>query len=421
MDRSNILRFAGEINIVNATLFSLSGTKLNISNQILTIEIYEDMFSPFTSANIVLSESIDLINLFPLIGEEYIELNLVTPTSKVPIKNVFYIYKISDRIYTAEREVTYSIKCISKEFISDSNTRIKKSIYGNIEESAKKIISGDGLQTEKNVVTEKTTNDIKFASNFWSPVKCLGYLASSAISGQKSPSFLFFENRNGFNFVSINALLQGDVFQRFTKDNYTRDIDSSDVSISSYKNIIKDYSKIIDLNVPVITDYITAVKSGQVYSKVISHDILTKRYHVKDYSLLKDVRLFKLLNDNLSHTSNTIGDNSSVISVIPRYYNNYMGYSDNSNYKILQRRNSFFENLKKQKITIEVFGRTEYTVGLVVEVDIPAVRQISKEDSNEKVKDKLLSGRYLITAVSHKIDRENHICKLELMKNSVLK
>lgn len=418
MDRSNKLRFAGEINIVSAKLTSLSGFNLNIVNQIMSIEMYEDLFSPFITANIVISESIDLMNNLPFIGEEYIELHLVTPTSLVPIKSVFYIYKISDRIYTSDREVTYSIKCISKEFVRDSNIKIKKAINGNIEDSAKLMLGKDGLDTKKSVITEKTTNKIKFTSNFWSPTKCLDYLASSAISTQQSPSFLFFENRNGFNFVSINTLLQSDVYQSFSKDNYTRDVTASEDSITSSKNIIRDYGKILEVVMPTVTDYLRSTKNGQLYSKAISHDILTKRYHVKDYSLFEDKRLFKLLNDKLPHTSKALGDNSSTISVIPRYYNNFMEYADNSNYKILQRRNSFFENLKKHTIKIEVFGRTDYTVGLVVNVTLPLVKEITEKDTSTK--DKMLSGKYIISAVSHKIDRENHICTLELMKNSII-
>lgn len=418
MIRDSLLRFAGEVNLKVVNLFSLNGTKINIANQIVSIEIYEDIFSAFTTADIVVSESVDFLNLFQFKGEEYIEVYLETPTTKYPIKNIFYVYKIANRIYTSEKEVTYTFKCISKEFVIDSNIKVRKSIYGNIETEAKKIVAEEGLQTQKSIITEKTVNNIKFVSNFWSPVKCLNYLANNAISVSASPSFLFFENRNGFNFVSVNTLLNGEVFQVFTKDNYTRDINASTGEITSYKNIYRDYSKIIELNMPAVTDYINAVQKGQVASKVISHDILTKRYHVKDYSLFTDKSVFNVMNKRLIHSDKALIDNSSKIDVIPRYYNNHMKYADNSDFKSLQRRNSFFENLKKHTVRIKVFGRTEYTVGLIVELNVPTVKEHTKKDLSTK--DKMLSGKYIISAISHKIDHENHECNIELMKNSTI-
>lgn len=418
MNKDSILRFAGEVNVKNVTLYSLNGTKLNISNQITSIEIYEDIFSPFITATIIVAESVDFINLFPFIGEEYIEVNIETPTSDVPIKNVFYVYKISDRIYTSDREVTYAIKCVSKEFVRDANLKLRKAISGNIEKAAKSLIKEEGLGTDKSILSEPTTNNIKFVSNFWSPVKCLNYLASSAISSESSPSFLFFENRNGFNFVSINTLFESDVYQVFTKDNYARDLSSDQSSASSNKNVVRDYTKILELNIPIVTDYMKSTQSGQVSSKVISHDILTKRYRVKDYSLLNDQKVFRLLNDKLPHSDKVLIDNSSMITVIPKYYNTHMGFADSTDYKTFQRRQAFFENLRKHTIRINVLGRTDYTVGLLVDVTIPSVKEFTEQDPSTK--DKMLSGKYIITAISHKIDHENHECNIELMKNSVI-
>ena len=79
---------------------------------------------------------------------------------------------------------------------------------------------------------------------------------------------------------------------------------------------------------------------------------------------------------------------------------------------------SFFQGLNKYKVNIEVLGRTDYTVGQVVELYIPKATQITKEDPDPR--DMILSGNYLVSAISHVINRENHTCNIELIKNSVL-
>jgi hypothetical protein len=47
---------------------------------VLAITVYEDIFSPFISGSLTVRESFDLVNLFPFVGEEMIEIQIVTPT-----------------------------------------------------------------------------------------------------------------------------------------------------------------------------------------------------------------------------------------------------------------------------------------------------------------------------------------------------
>lgn len=412
-----IIKFAGEVNLSRVDLVSLNGMKVNIAAQVLTIEIFEDIFSPFMSLSIVLRESVDFINVFPFIGEEYIELSIKTPSIEQTIDGRFYIYKITDRMYTAEREVAYTIKAISEEFLIDANTRINSVISGNIAESARKLMKSDGLDSKKNLIVEKTSNSTKFVSNYWSPVKCLNYLASSASNLENSPSYLFFENRDGLNFISINTLLQNNPYQKLSKDNYSRT--RIDREVDSKADVTEDYKRILDVKIPVLTDYMKAIQSGQMKSKLITHDILTKKYTAKDYSVKKDPQPFHLLNTNPIYSKYSLVNSSSTILTTPKHYASYQNFIDTTNAKIVQRRLSFFENLRKYSINVNVLGRTDYTVGQIMDVFIPRTSQISKEDADEG-KDEMLSGKYLVSAISHVITRENHTCNLELIKNSTL-
>lgn len=418
MKDSALLRFAGDVQIREAKLTSLNGNTANIINQILTIEIYEDLFSPFITLSIVIRESHDYLNSIPLVGEEYVTLTIDTPSLDKPISGRFYIYKITDREYTKERETVYALKCISEEYVNDVNTKISKAIGGNISESAQLLFGKDGLNTKKNVAIEKTSNVTKFVANFWNPSKCLSQLTTGAANINNSPTYLFFENRDGFNFRTIEELTKANTYQYFIKDNYVRTTESSN-SVRSVRNIEEDYKRILDLSVPVVTDYMKDIETGRLKSRVISHDILTKKYTVKDYSLKKDTRKPHLLNDYPAYSKYAIGNNASSITVMPKYHSNFSNFSDVTNHKTIQRRISFFQNLEKFKINIQVMGRTDYTVGQVVDLTIPKAAQIIQTDS--LVKDEMLSGRYLISAISHSINKDNHMCNIELIKNSVIR
>ena len=73
---SGNLRFAGDVNIEKCVLTSNNGVFQDITNQILQIQFFEDIFAPFFSGNIVMKDALDFSNLFPLRGEEYIQLRI---------------------------------------------------------------------------------------------------------------------------------------------------------------------------------------------------------------------------------------------------------------------------------------------------------------------------------------------------------
>ena len=413
---SSSLKFAGDVSIKELQLNSLNGQVADIINQVISIEIYEDLFSPFISLSIVLRESLDYLNLFPFNGEEFIDLKIDTPSFDKPITGRFYVYKMTDRLYTKEREVVYTIKAISEEYYTDVNSKISKAYSGNITEAVASLLGNEGLKTKKKTNIEKTLNKTKLVSNFWSPTKCLNELATNSISTTKSPSYLFFENRQGFNFLSVDSMLTAKTYQSFTKDNFSRT--TREDGVDSTQDPAEDYKRILEIEIPVVNNYMDDVEGGRLKSRLISYDILTKKYKVKDYSLKKDKIEQTLLNPAPSYSKYSKSNAAGSQFTMPRYHSNFTNYSDTSNYSIIQRRMSFFQNLNKFRINIEVFGRTDYTVGQIYDITLPKVAQILKQDN--VTRDPMLSGRYIVSAISHTINKENHICKMELIKNSVL-
>lgn len=418
-DSQSVLRFAGDIQLEDVTLHSLNGQSANIAAQIISIEVYEDIFSPFISVSVVLRESVDYINIFPFIGEEYLELTLRTPSLETPITGKFYIYKITDRMYTKDREVAYTIKAISEEWLVDTNRKISQTFKGNCSEIALALTQQTGLNTKKNVFIEKTSNKTAFIASYWTPTKCLNLLATNAMNESVSPTYLFYENRNGFNFRSIDELLKQTSYTKFIKDNYSRDPDS-EATVSASKNPQEDYKRILSIDIPVLTDYMEDIQSGRLKSRIISHDLVTKQYTIKDYNIKKDTEHpATLLNKYQAFSQYALSNSISTLINMGKHYGNFSGFSDVTNYNTIQKRMSFFQNLQKYKVTIEILGRTDYTVGQVVDLSIPRATQITK-DQKGPIEDPTLSGRYLVSAVSHFITKENHTCNMELIKNSVI-
>lgn len=421
MIESDKIRFAGDVSIDNITVITSKGFKQNITNQIMALEIYEDLFSPFITGTISIKDSYDFVNLFPFIGEEYINVKVYTPSfeQKDYIDQQFYIYKVSDRILMNDRTVVYQLHFISKEAIVDINKHISKAYSGKVSDIAKQIITNKetGLESVKQLVIEPTSNSTKFISNYWSPVKSLSYCTNSALTSSGSANYVFFENRKGFNFVSLESLYKQATTSEFVYDNYSRDVSKDGRSTI---NLNEDYKRILDIDVPVVQDYMHRATSGMFASKLITHDILTKKYSVKNFDIESQYSKATHLNENGIVSKNNIRHPNSKILVMPKHYSAFNKFTNVSNSAFIQNRISQLSQSETTKLNIIVLGRTDYTVGMKVKVKLNKVEPIGPKELEEDIIDKILSGYYIVSAINHYINRDKHECNMELIKDSFM-
>ena len=415
------IRFAGDVSVDNISVVTSRGMTQNITNQVIKVEIFEDLFSPFMSGIITVMESFDFINLLPFVGEEFVNINIHTPSleQKDYIKQQFYIYKITDRIVSGDRTIFYQLHFVSREAIADVNKNISKPYSGLVSDIAKDLISNKefGLESTKAVNSEPTANRTKFISNYWSPVRCLNYVTNAAQGKSGTADYVFYENRKGFNFVSLESLYNQPAFQEFVYDNYAKDVLSDGRAIF---NLNEDYKRIIEYDVPVIADYLDKAKSGMYGSKIITTDPLSKKYYSKNYSMNLDYNNTYHLNPHAPVTTELIRSPNSLVFTSPRQYGTHNGYGDLSNVKFIQRRLSQMMQAQNTKINVTVLGRTDYTVGMKVKVLLYKMQPIKKSEANQDVLDTILSGYYIVSAINHSINREKHECTMELIKDSYI-
>ena len=408
---------AGDVNIEDVTLITSTGFAQTITPQVIGIEIYEDVFSSFITGKLMIRDSQELTNLLPLIGEEVVRIKVVTPSlgDEHSYSGEFYIYKMDDKMKSAEREVIFVLHFISKEAIVDLNKKISKAYSGKVSDIARTLCTDVyGLESKKELNIEETGNKTKFISNFWSPVKCLTYACDQALNANESPTYVFFENKYGLNFLSLETLYTGSpIKQRFFWDNYTQEVQATG---GSTRDIGKDYQRVLDLSSPAPFNYMDKIRSGLYGSEVVYFDILTKQYVHTGY--VPDFKASKHLNEYPMWTENLAARAKSVMIHGNKYYNNFDGFDDVSNLKFVQKRKSLMAQAESYKVTIDVFGRTDYSAGQRVYLEVPKNTQIKKTDPDYL--DKILSGNYLIAAICHLVTREKHTCIMELVKDSYM-
>lgn len=417
---SEVIRFAGDVSIDKIEIISSNGFGQEVTNQVIALEIYEDIFSPFISGVLGLKDSLDLTNLFPFVGEEFVNIKIHTPSfegkTKV-INDQFYIFKMANRIKKGDRNLIYELHFISREAIVDLNKKVSKCYQGKCSDIARSIITDkqNGLESIKTPIIEDTPNGVKYISNFWSPVKALNYTAETATNINGSSSYIFFENRYGLNFVSLETLYQAEPIQYFTYDSYMREFTPDG---RTFRNVEKEYQRVIDINIPVVFDYIDRVTSGMYASKMTNYDLTTKKFVVKIFDMLTEFDNQKHLNEFAGASNKVIRRASSMGFVNPKYYGNFNNFGDVTNSRTIQKRISLMQQAEISKVEIVVPGRTDYTAGQKVYLNLNKFNPIDNGDLDTL--DNMFSGNYIISAVNHFIDREKHECHMELIKDTFI-
>ena len=420
VNAANTLRYAGDVNIEKVDIITPKGIYQNVRNQIIQVRIFEDIFSPFITGSIVLKESFDLQSLLPLIGEEYIEIKITTPTLDKSISGLFHIYKMNDKINIGDRAIGYELNFISAEAIVDSNKRISKVFSGKISDIVGTFVVDkiDGLESKKKFNVENTRNTIKYVSPYWTPIQNLTFLSDNSISENQSPSFLFYENRDGFNFKALESLYKNNSFQQFVMDKYSRD---NFPQGGNALNILEDYKRVGEIDFIESYDYMDRLSGGMYNSKLISYDSTKKTYTVKNFDIKQKFPRQNHLNENPLFSEKAIGRSSAKHILFPRAFETFTSFGDTTNARVVQERISFLKMAEAQKVNITVPGRCDYTVGQIVELTLYKKQPMRKRDRQEDLIDNVNSGKYLVSAINHQVSVEGHTCFIELIKDSMKK
>lgn len=415
------IKSAGDFQLIDVKIGSAKGIIFDVNNFVIDINIYEDMFSPTMSGNITLNDAQDLVNLMPMIGEEKLLITFKTPSigdNDGLYEQEFYIYKMTDREYSAERAVTYKLHFVSFETVRDLNAKVSKGFAGSIDAVVEKILKQE-LRTDKKINIEKTKNTTTYVSNFWTPFTNINFLSKRSISQEtESANFIFFESNRGFNYVSIDTLLTQDPKTKYIYDNNSRD-PSSDGG-GSVRDIGETLSRINSVKINTAFDYMNRIQSGMYKSRLITHEILTKTYNVQTLTYEDQFGKHNHLNKYPLSTANLPSKTFAFLDTQPRALENF------SNFKTDKMKSWYLKNIMQMAemsayyMDITVPGRSDICVGDIVDIYMYRPTPFNQKDQEEQLLDKTFSGRYMVASLCHNLNREKHEIHMSIIKDSLI-
>ena len=418
---------------------------IDIRQGTVSIDYYEDIFSPTITAKIRVVNTGDTIqapdkegnpdgekqsiyNGLPLRGGERVSLKIKGNSDKNPgldfatnQKDYLYVSSITDIISETQRE-TFLLHLTSREAITNETSRVGKkySTSSTIDASVTDILK-NYLKTEKIGKIDKTQNKYGFIGNLRKPFTILVWLASKGvpaeISGDATAGFVFYQTREGFQFRSIDSLISQKPDQiptyTYTQVNETGTTRDNDFAILNYKTE-KNQNLIEKLRLGSYASY-------RMFYNPLTFEFTDPQkgiFTTDDY-----VSGVKNLGQKLELPKISNSSNIDLGHIPTRYLTQVLdigtmevgvsteGNSDPFRYQsqAIMRYNMLFT----QTLSIIVPSNTNLKAGDIIECKFP---KISRGSGDEYDKDQ--SGLYMIKELCHHFDTDASYTSMKLIRDT---
>ena len=429
--------------IENATITNAAGDTKNITGVIGEFSFVQSIDSIAFSGQLIILDGVGLLENFGLRGEE--ELNLLVHSydfgTKVRLKaqiyridgvqrsedggSLFYtLHFISKTSYKADlRKVTEAYSQKSAGYIAE---QVFKKNYSELEVLSKDY---DGIDLpsdfsskrfklksdpERTFTLQKTYGDLHLTIPTFRPANAMEFIAKKSYSKESlSNSFRFFENFDGYHFVTDEFLFEkarnnpGTVHTLYyfpVVDKTVNDIEVQRRTIESYTNARRAHTG-------------SDLYNGAYVNKAIEIDLLQHKVNFKTFNYLKDAKYFSgqgkaaLIDD--VHTEDfikeTFTENNAKQFMVYRDYSGPEHIHPNPPLKPSVRGDQFYSEIKANRaaysqhvnsnmVEMGLKGGLRIQAGDCVNLVMPDINIGSDRQVNDYT-----AGTYLVTKASHHV------------------
>ena len=401
----------GANEIVEVLLYNFEGKVVSLMENFNLCSIQEDLFAYITTGTLNLIDSDNMIETFPIIGEEELVISYRTTTEFETVTRKFYVSSMSNKTQLSSAAFSYTLMFSSEEFMKNRSMIISRSFNNQSPSKIVDIILKDVIRTDKPVNIEDSLGTYSYIAPSIRPFEVINSMANKARSKAYSngAAYLFFENKRGFNFVSLESLYDtpGFMYEVGRKDTHA-------TTPATSFNIINAIS------VTGAASVIDAVSRGALGVKTKSLNLQSKVVTDVSYDYFDDVEY-----DKMSHVNKSAG--KRLTSSKYKYKTNEGVYkfvigkandgSDFKNVNVAKRYAQLGALSSGPKVHIDVHMNSDLTVGDMIYLKIPTNSPTFTEVEvmNEEV---YSSGNYLITCLRHEFGIKRGRTLMELSRDS---
>ena len=202
-------------------------------DMIISYDFMESIESPTISGQLLVSDSNNFINDFPIEGGEEVVMKFNHSFDTDAIEYRLRVYKIAGRI-SKDKMQTYNLMLVSQEFLVNESIKMQDPLDGNSESLTIKLMR-EKLNSSKQIYSEPSRFKVRMVPQNMRPFDIIAKLIKKSVSSKTtygatresgnnskseeqikgSAGFFFWETRRGYNFFSIDALCDVSTDQTF--------------------------------------------------------------------------------------------------------------------------------------------------------------------------------------------------------------
>jgi hypothetical protein len=389
-----IVTLPGYVKITRCRLSNyLIDADLEIFEQVQSIDIFEDISKPTMYAQISILDSVDLLHKFPIIGQEQIEITFQT-AENVEVSYNFQVFEVSNiNKIGSDRSQIYMLRCVSSEHLYNSSTLITQAYEGLLSDMVPDVLARY-TKTRKPIAVDITKGAQTIIVPRLTPFEFIDMCRLKAVSqNYKASSFLFYENQDGFNFRTIESLIEEGVqnigTKRFIYRRNQTVKDTNDKHALQFRTLQSyEYVQSVDNNERFVKGTLKAVTK--------TFDIATKKMNTIDFDLRNELEKMKFPNEKqkLDLTAEFISDYETNTPIQFFRFGNSLS-PDNFIDTSLAIRNSYRNLFNSSFIRIKIHGDSSLKVGSVINVETPLSSGYDENSTDSE------SGNYLVLRLRH--------------------
>ena len=441
------LKYVGEFALERLEIVLASRNEpFNLRGNFMGLVLYEDIFEPVLSGDLLISDPISLATVGPITGQEELLIKLKTPTISDPDKIIEFvdqpliITSISKRQAIANDIEGYVLSFTTRQILKDRRTKISKSLTGTYSDIVRQMFTASSCD-KRPMHIEPTSGIKRLITTDEHPFNIIQTCAANAKSLKtKSPTYVFFENIRGFHFRSLDSMYA-------QKSIHTYEPKTAGTMMEKGLHLIKEeLENILDYRIKLGQDTLLETDKGIFGSNLIVWNMFDKSYSTKQYDMLKEqenehnINHYHGTGGDFSPYSNTVDKDGIGISENPSKTfltstsdkttgvnstfvldNGNFPISPTDDFDVQQRRKSQMYRINEGlDLEIKVYGNTLISVGDIVTCNIPTKMTVDK--SATEILDKRYSGEYLVTHIRHDFNPQEkwkHEMQIKLTRDSI--
>ena len=426
---------------------SADGTRnVDISAGVVAFTYFENIFSPTLTARAIVVNTGNTVrgddgvmqtvyNGLPIRGGERVLIKIAGNSntnegldfSDTPSR-YFHVGSVTN-VLIDEGTETFTLNLISRETITNETVRVGKKFPTSqkISDSVTNILK-NYVKTEKEITVDPTQNPYGFIGNMKKPFTLITWLASKSVPGKgsskdASAGFLFYETKDGFNFRSIDNLIDEKPFKK--KYIFTPGVVNTEDANRDFKILRYGINRNQDLIAKLERG---AFSSQRYYVNPVSFKPSISVFKASDY--LKESGMSKLGSKPIDlpriddESDKTLGDLPTRIFVGMLDVGTVEEDASDEGWNAPSKLNADpakihaqsmmrYNQLFTQVLEITIPLNSSLTAGNLITCEFPQT-----SESKRKEPDPETSGLYMIKELAHYFDGKGSYSKLKLVRDS---